>query len=103
MPSRRTLLVFQFGGQACALPVEDVLEIVPMALVGRPPGLVSFVEGFLNLRGTAVAVLRPDLLFRLPPKAPELYTPLIIVRGTGCPLASMAERVDQIASVPAEA
>jgi chemotaxis signal transduction protein len=103
MPAPHSLLVFHLGGRACALPVERVQEIAPMARLARPPGLVSFIEGFLNLRGTAVPVLRLDLLFHLPPAAPQLYTPLIVLRDSACPVALCVERVAWIISPPAEA
>lgn len=103
MPRQRTLLVAQFAGQVCGLPIEKVQEIVPMASLARPPGLVSLVEGLLNLRGTAVPVLRLDLLFHLPLKPPGLYTPLIVLRDLDCPLALLVERANGIISVSPEA
>ena len=74
-----------------------------MARLVRPPGLLSFVEGFLNLRGTALPVLRLDALFWLSRKAPELYTLLVVLQGAECSLALLADRVHQIASAPEQA
>jgi purine-binding chemotaxis protein CheW len=74
-----------------------------MALLSRPPGLASFLEGFLNLRGAAVPVLRLDRLFPFPAKPPGLYTPLVVLRGADHPLALLVEHVQQVVSVPEEA
>jgi purine-binding chemotaxis protein CheW len=98
----RTLLVFQVGRQACALPIEDVEELVPLPLLVQPPGLPSVLEGFFDLRGTAVPVLRLDRLFELPPQPPGLYTPLVVVRGDPGPLALMVDAADAVVAVPAE-
>ena len=96
----RTLLVFELAGRACALPVETVQEIVPMAELAHPPGLPCVLEGFLNLRGGAVPVLRLNRLFDLPARPPGLHTPLIILPTRPCALALLAEAVTGIVTVP---
>jgi purine-binding chemotaxis protein CheW len=76
----RSLLVFTFAGLTCALPLSDVQEVVPMALLSTPPGLPLLLEGFLNLRGAAVPVLRLARLFGFPPGSLHLETRLLILR-----------------------
>ena len=58
--------VFELAGQSFGLPLESVREIVPMAALSRPPSMPSILEGFLNLRGTALPVLRIAALLGLP-------------------------------------
>jgi len=65
-----SLLVFHLSGQAYGLPLAEVAEVVPMALLSRAPGLPPLLAGFLNLAGTAVPVLRTDRLFGLPDLTP---------------------------------
>jgi purine-binding chemotaxis protein CheW len=83
--------------------VEEVQEIVPMAELARPPGLPSLLEGFLNLRGSAVPILRLDRLFQLPLNNPGLYTPLVILRSIHHPTGLMVDRVTGVFSAPEEA
>src|SRR4051812_6590060 len=71
----RRLVVFHLAGQAYALELGAVQEIVLMAALSRPPGLPSMLEGFLNLAGTAIPVVRLDRLFRLPEQMPGMFTP----------------------------
>src|SRR5580658_6218113 len=78
----RTLLIFNSSGLDCAFPLESVREIVPMAQLSTPPGLPSGLAGFLDLRGTAVPIVRLDRLFDLPEQQPGLHTPMIVLRGT---------------------
>ena len=64
-----------------------------MALLSRPPGLPSLLEGFLNLGGTAVPVVRLAQLFDLPELVPALYTPLLILRTSEDRVALLVESV----------
>ena len=63
--STRNLLVFHLSGLNCAFPLEAVREVVPMASLSSPPGLPSGLLGFLDLRGTAIPIVRLDRLFDL--------------------------------------
>jgi purine-binding chemotaxis protein CheW len=102
-PPGLILVVFEIAGQFCAIPVDKVQEIVPMAELARVPGQPSLLEGFLNLRGTTVPVVRIDRLYCLPALTPELHTPLIVLRGESHPTALLVNRVLGIVSVPADA
>jgi purine-binding chemotaxis protein CheW len=97
------LLIFSLRGHGFALPAEGVQEIVPMSLLSQPPGLPSILEGFLNLRGAAVSVLRLDRLFGLPEQTPGLYTPLVVLRDPDVRLALMVEEVSEVLSLSEEA
>jgi purine-binding chemotaxis protein CheW len=102
VPPESDVLVFDVCGEPCALPVEAVQEIAPMASVARLPGLPSLLEGFLNLRGTAVPVLRLGRLFGAGRPVPGLYTPLVVMRGEAHLLALLVDAVIGIARLPAD-
>jgi chemotaxis signal transduction protein len=102
MSGRRDLLVFDISGKFCGLPVEDLLEIVPMSSLSRPPSMPCILEGFLNLRGTAVPVVSLSRMFRLQERPLELYTPIIVVRERDYPLAFLVDRITQILSLSVE-
>jgi purine-binding chemotaxis protein CheW len=101
-PQQRTqnLLVFRSSGLNCAFPLEAVCEIVPMAKLSSPPGLPSGLAGFLNLRGTAVPIVRLDRLFGLPEQKPGLHTPMIVLRGALGPIGILADSVGGIVPAP---
>ena len=63
----------------------------------------SVLEGFLNLGGTAIPVVRLASVLGLPPQPLALYTPLVIIRGDTQPLALLVHSVTHIGSVPAGA
>jgi purine-binding chemotaxis protein CheW len=95
--------VFDVAGHAFALRLGSIGEIVPMAALSRPPSMPAILEGFLNLRGTAVPVLRLAALLGLPQDPLDLHTPLIIVRRDRLPLALLVNRVAGIAALPSDA
>jgi purine-binding chemotaxis protein CheW len=86
-------VVFRVADQAYALPLHFVREILPMAWLSRPPGLPPVLAGFLNLRGTAVPVVRLAYLLGLVEPPPGLYTPLIHVRCHDTPLLLLVDAV----------
>lgn len=61
------------------------------------------MEGFLNLRGIAIPVIRLDRLFELPVISPGLYTHLVILNVTHPPVALMVDRVTDIRKVSTDA
>jgi purine-binding chemotaxis protein CheW len=94
--ARRDVLVFRSGGQRYAVPLGEVLEIVPMARLAHSPALPALVDGFLNLGGRAVAVVRLSRLLGLPELPPGLHTPLLVLRHAEPPLALLVEGVEHI-------
>jgi purine-binding chemotaxis protein CheW len=95
----QNLLIFHTSGMDCAFPLEAVQEIVPMATLSSPPGLPSGLAGFLDLRGTAIPIVRLDRLFDLPEQQPGLHTPLIVLRGVLGPICILADSVRGIVPV----
>jgi purine-binding chemotaxis protein CheW len=98
-PVARQLLEIEMAGQLYGIPLVHVQEVVLMATLSGPPDLPRLLAGFLNLEGMAVPVLRLDRLFGLTEQPTGPYTPLVVLRGLGGPLALLAERVTRIRSV----
>jgi purine-binding chemotaxis protein CheW len=100
MPDQN-LLIFHSSGLDCAFPLDAVREIVPMATLSTPPGLPSGLAGFLDLRGTAVPIVRLDRLFDLREQQPGLHTPMIVLRGVLGPIGVLVGSVRGIVQAPA--
>lgn len=97
--SVRKVLIFHLANQAYAIPVDAVLEILPMAWLAQPPGLPPVLAGFLNLEGVVVPVVRLTRLFGLTDRTSELYTPLLIVRSGGQTLALLVDAVKEVVAI----
>lgn len=72
-----------------------------MAATVRPPGQPPILEGFLNLRGKAIPVVRLRRLFDLSSSEPEIHTPVIVVRFEHTILGLLVDRAEQISAYPA--
>ena len=87
------LLVFEIAGDAFAVPLDAVGEILPLPLLSRPPGIPSLLEGFLNLGGQAIPVLNALRLFHLESRLPGLHAHLLVLKNkTGTPPAILVDR-----------
>ena len=58
--TRAPAFAFYFASLPGALPLADVEEVVPLALLSTPPGVPVLLGGFLNLRGALVPVVRME-------------------------------------------
>lgn len=97
--TRGTYLVFEVAGRTCALPRKHVGRILPLPMLGRPPGLPAVVEGILDLAGAAVPVLRLDRLFGFPSPPTRAYQHLILLARAPPQLALLADRATGVVSV----
>jgi len=93
------LLIFHSSGFDCAFPLEAVREIVPMAQLSSPPCMPPVLAGFLDLRGTAIPIVRMDRLLDLPEQAAGLHTPMIVLRGALSPIGILVDSVRGIVTV----
>jgi len=93
--AQRNLVTFRAAGRSCALPLEAVQEVVPLAALSRPPGLPWIIEGLLNLDGSAVPVLRFDRLLGLPEQDPGLHSQLVVLRAER-PIALLVESAGEV-------
>jgi purine-binding chemotaxis protein CheW len=93
------LLIFHSSGFDCAFPLEAVREIVPMARLSSPPGMPTGLAGFLDLRGTAIPIVRLDRLLDLPEQLAGLHTPMIVLRGVLGPIGILVGSVQGIVPI----
>ena len=100
--AQHSLVAFRADDRDFALPSEAVQEVVPMAALSKPPGLPSTIEGFLNLAGFAIPVLRFGRLFGMPESPLGLYSQLIILRGSEWPVALLVETASEVLTVTDE-
>jgi len=57
------------------------------------------LAGFLDLRGTAIPIVRMDRLLDLPEQAAGLHTPMIVLRGALSPIGILVDSVRGIVTV----
>jgi purine-binding chemotaxis protein CheW len=101
VPGAHSVVIFTVSGQAFALSVEAVAEVVPIAWLAKPPGMPSIVQGVLDLGGAAVTVRRADLLLGLDPFPVGLDASILIMRSGGLALGLLVEQVQAVRSLSA--
>ena len=102
MKTPRATLVFEIGDRVCGVAAEDVHEAVLVPALSRLPGQPAVIEGFLNLRGAAVPVVKLDRLLDAGDRPLSLHTPLLILEVRGEAFALAVDRIEDVLSIPAE-
>jgi chemotaxis-related protein WspB len=73
-------LAFQLGEGRYALPLRDILEVLPLLPVAGVPHAPDYISGIINYRGQAVPVLDLCQLVLNRPCEARMSTSLIVVR-----------------------
>jgi len=92
------ILTFRVERFHCGIRTSRVREIVPMAATTKAPGQPSILEGFLNLRGWMLPVVRLGALFDLPFAAGP-YTPVIVSEFRGSQLGLLVDGVEDVLAI----
>lgn len=90
------VVTFRLGGQAFGFGAEWVAEVVPNAWLARPPALPAMAAGLLDLGGTAITVLRGDLLLGLPEQSFGLDASILVMKGQRGRVGLLTGRVDGV-------
>jgi purine-binding chemotaxis protein CheW len=93
------LLICVVAGRRIALAAAEVAEILPLVPMWRPPTLPRPMAGFVTVRGAAVAVVAPALLFDADAVLDQvgLYAHLVRLRDGPCLLVDRAEGMLSVA------
>jgi purine-binding chemotaxis protein CheW len=99
--ARRNLVTFRLGRQIYALPVERIVQIIPMGTI-TPTLQDDQTVGVIEIRGATVPVvnLRPHLGLRK--TALQLHTPILLVQNSQGTIGLIVDKVIDILSVPAD-
>ena len=97
------VLTFQVEQVVYAVPVRQVIEVVPRVALRRIPHAPPYFLGLLHYRGNALPVLDLGLLLGQTACVERLDTRILIVRTTvgGRRLGLLAERVNELVEVDA--
>jgi len=97
----RDIVLFTLGEFPCALPVEEVAEVLPMCWLERQPGLPLWHRGVFRLGQEGIAVVCMRRLLGMESEALSLYSPLLVLRRPEARAALLVDQVRGIARVDA--
>jgi len=94
------LLTFKLDDQEYALNIANVVQVVRMVALTRPPKAPEYVEGLFNLRGKVVPVINVRKRYGLPVKPHDLDTQLLIAKTDGLMMAITVDVVSEVLMLP---
>lgn len=99
---RRQVLMARLAETRFALPLEEVLEVLPAMAHSPLPTAPPVIRGVANLRGEALPLL--DLRTRLggAPRPPDPDDHVVVCRVADRPVGIWLDRVDDLAEVATE-
>lgn len=80
---------------------EHVREIIPTATTAKLPGQPSILEGFLDLRGAILPIVRLAGLFGLP-FVPNAWSHIIVTNVPGSQIGLFVDGVDDLLTIEAD-
>ncbi len=102
-----TLLVFRLAGEAFALPVLCVHEIIDPIPVAQVPHAPEWAPGLVNVRGAVIPLVDLRRRLRMPPAEPGAEARMIVVEteimNAPARLALAADAVEEVIDAAPEA
>lgn len=99
----QTLVTFLLGRQVFALPIEPIVQIIPVVTITPLPHTDPRVAGVINVRGALVPIINLHYLLNLPRPTLQLYTPILLVRCQERTIGLIVDNVLEVFNPPAKA
>jgi purine-binding chemotaxis protein CheW len=96
------LLTFKLDDQEYALNIANVVQVVRMVALTRPPKAPDYMEGLFNLRGKIIPVINVRARYGLPTKPHDLETQLLIAKANGHTMAITVDAVSEVLTLPVD-
>ena len=94
-----SLVLVRMGGRPCAIPCEQIVEIVPRVNLDHIPDAPAEVLGVMNLRGRVVPVM--DVRSRVAGRTPtaHAYQHLVVVQASERQVGLAVDEVREVVEV----
>jgi len=93
------LVIFRTGAEKFAFRLTHVREIVRVEGLRSVPGAPEHVVGLRNLRGEVLPVIDLRSRFRMPPRAYDDDSRMIVAEVHGSPVGMITDRISEVATV----
>lgn len=97
--NRQEIFLFHTAGKLFGLKAGDVRKVIHMPELIVPPGMPSFLGGFINIEGDLLPVVHLSVLLGFSKQPIEMYTPLVILKKRQGPLVLIISRVAGLETV----
>ncbi|MBN1486530.1 MAG: purine-binding chemotaxis protein CheW [Anaerolineae bacterium] len=96
------IVSFRLNQKTYALPLQSVVQIIPMVALLPLPQAHQAIEGIMNFRGNAVPVINMRRYLGFPEATLQLHTPIVLLRIDNRVIGLIVDEVTDIASIPAQ-
>lgn len=94
-------LTFTLRGEACAIQLLNVKEVIAMTHLSSVPQSPAYFKGILNLRGTIVSVYDLATMLRMPPREASKEPAIVILNYDSCSIGIAVDSVENVLVVDA--
>jgi len=97
-----SMVAFRLDQRTFAMPLEVIVQILPMMTITPIPHISKIVKGTINVRGEDVLVVSLRSHFGLAEEELQLYTPLLLLKLHNRLLALVVDSVLDVMTIPME-
>jgi len=98
----KNLVIFRLDKETYALPVNAIVQIMPMLTITPIPQVHKAVEGIINVRGAAIPVIKMRRYLGLSEVPLSLHTPIILIQTDGWRMGLIVDEVIDVLALPSE-
>jgi purine-binding chemotaxis protein CheW len=98
--AEKQLVVFTLGGQAYAVDISIVREIIQMQSITRVPGTHHSIQGVINLRGSVIPTVDLHICFHQEKAEKDKNTRIVVVSYHNQDVGVIVDSVDEVLRVP---
>lgn len=98
-PLLHHLVTFRLDRQTYALPIEAIVQIIPMLAITPLPQACDALEGIINVRGELVPVINLRSYLGMPVVARKLHTPILLVKPANLEVGLIVDEVLDVVSL----
>ena len=95
------LTTFSISGEEFGVDILKVQEIIRMMDITKVPNAPYFVEGVINLRGRVIPIIDLRRRFKLPAKAADKDTRIIVIEIGSTTMGFIVDSVSEVLRIPA--
>ncbi|WP_017756276.1 chemotaxis protein CheW [Calidifontibacillus oryziterrae] len=92
-------VVFAINNQLCALPIEEVIEIIRVQTITLVPGITDYISGMINLRGKIIPVVHLRKRYHMPDDPFTKKTRIVIIEDDGEHIGLIVDEVVMVTYV----
>lgn len=100
MPAVQQLVVFSLANEEYGVAITQIQEIIRQPDITRIPGMPSFIEGVINLRGRIIPVIDLRKRFNLERVEMTDKTRVVVADAAGQTIGLVVDSVSEVVNLP---